>query len=194
MRLLVFELPLEDRHAAPLPLDAPAEIRGWTWFEPFTDNEKLVMLSDAGILGLFGIHQPGNKDKALFPLLKPGGLDLSPFLRPAGEETTSRGRSQVVHGQGSDLWMLAHGRLQQMQLLWGQESGPLAAPGWDVPLVLGSPLHAPQRFEDRSGRSTFYLVTQPLQRQTCLASAVSDEGKLLWQRSSAWFVRANRCG
>jgi outer membrane protein assembly factor BamB len=182
MRLRVFELPVEDRHAVPLSLDPPAEIRGWTWFEPYNDGEKMVVLSDAGICGLFGIRQAGNKDNALFPLLKPGGLDLSPFLRPAGEETNLRGRSQVVRVQGGDLWVLAHGRLQQMQLLWNDKQGPQAVPGWVDPVVLGSPLHAPQPVEDRTGRSTFFLVTQPLEQQVCLASAVSDEGKLLWQR------------
>jgi outer membrane protein assembly factor BamB len=182
MRLRVFELPLEDRHAAPLALDPPAEIHGWTWFEPYQDGEKMVVLSDAGILGLFGIRQAGNKDNALFPLLKPGGLDLSPFLRPAGEAPASRGRSVVVQVQSDDLWVLAHGRLRQLQLAWNDKSGPVAVPGWEAPRVLGSPLHAPQCIPDRTGRSTFYLVTQPLERQTSLASGVDDTGKILWQR------------
>ncbi len=182
MRLRVFELPIEDRHAAPKNLDPPAEIAGWTWFEPYNDGEKIVIVSDAGILGLFGIKQAGNKDQALFPILKPGGLDLSPFLGPAGEETSLRGRSQVVQMQDRLLWVLAHGRFQQMELLWSDPEGPKAFTGWNPPLVLGSPLHAPQTVEDRTGRVTFYLVTQPLERQTSLASAVSDEGKLLWKR------------
>jgi outer membrane protein assembly factor BamB len=182
MRLRVFQLPLRDRHAAPLDLKQPAELKGWTWFEPYHDGEKLAVLSDAGKLGLFGIRQPGNLDQALFPLLKPGGLDLSPFLGARSEAARERGRAQVVHMQDNDLWVLAHGCLQQVQLLWKDPIGPLAKPGWPKPPVLGSPLHAPQPIEDRAGRSTFFLVTQRLDRQICIASAVDDEGHKLWQR------------
>ncbi|HEY7311853.1 MAG TPA: PQQ-binding-like beta-propeller repeat protein [Gemmataceae bacterium] len=182
MSLRVFQLPLRDRHAAPLDLNPPARLNGWTWFEPYHDSEKVVVLSDAGILGLFGIKQVGNRDQALFPLLKPGGLDLSPFLRAGADVLPARGRAQVVHVQDNDLWILAHGRLQQVQLLWNDAVGPRAVAGWPKPLRLGSPLHAPQRIEDRDGRSTFFLVTQPLDQQTCIASKVNDDGRILWQR------------
>lgn len=183
MRLQVWELPLQDRHAAPLDLRPPAQLEGWTWFEPYQDGEKLVVLSDAGILGLFGIRQVGNSDQALFPLLKPGGLDLSRFLGVPRGGRRERGRSQVVHVQGDDLWVLAHGRLQQVGLRWNNATGPQADAGWDSPRVLGSPLHAPQRVEDlRTSRTTFFLVTQPLEQQTCLATAITGEGRTLWQR------------
>jgi hypothetical protein len=165
-----------------LELNPPAELDGWTWFEPYHDGEKMAVLSDAGFLGLFGIRQVGNKDQALFPLLKSGSLDLSPFLGTGPDAMRERGRAQVVHMQDNDLWMLAQGRLQRVELLWKDPVGPLAAAGWPKPLVLGSPLHAPQRIEDRDGRATFFLVTQPLGQQTCLASAVSDDGRILWQR------------
>jgi outer membrane protein assembly factor BamB len=183
MSLKVFELPLQDRHALPVELKPPARLEGWTWFEPYQDGEKLAVLSDAGMLGLFGIRQAGNSDQALFPLLPSGSLNLSPFLGVTRDGRRERGRSQVVQMQGDDLWVLAHGRLQQVQLRWNNATGPQAVPGWDSPRVLGSPLHAPQRVEDpRTNRSTFFLVTQPLERQTCLASALDDEGHTLWQR------------
>jgi outer membrane protein assembly factor BamB len=183
MSLKVFELPLQDRHAAPLELKPPARLEGWTWFEPYQDGEKLAVLSDAGMLGLFGIRQAGNSDQALFPLLPSGSLDLSGFLGVTRGARRERGRSQVVQMQGEDLWVLAHGRLQQLQLLWKNPLGPQAFAGWDSPRVLGSPLHAPQRVEDhRTNRATFFLVTQPLERQTCMASALDDEGHTLWQR------------
>ncbi|MGH7168779.1 MAG: hypothetical protein ACRELG_00685, partial [Gemmataceae bacterium] len=183
MRLRVFELPLPDRHAAPQSLKPPARLAGWPWFEPYQDGEKLAVLSDAGILGLFGIRQLGNRDQALFPMLQPGGLDLSPFLQGERELPRERGRAQVVHMQGNDLWVLAHGRLQQVHLGWKDATGLQASPGWKESLALGSPLHEPQRLEDRkTGRSTFILVTQSLEQQTCRASAMGEEGKILWQR------------
>lgn len=182
MRLRVFELPLRSRFAAPLSLDAPARLAGWTWFEPKQDGEKLAVLSDAGILGLFGIRQAFNRDQALFPMLRTGGLDLSPFLQSERKMPLERGRAQVVHMEGNDLWVLAHGRLQRVHLGWKDTTGLQASPVWKTPRTLGSPLHEPQRLEDRNGRSDFILVTQSLEQQICLASKVDEEGKVLWQR------------
>ncbi|MHB1423629.1 MAG: PQQ-binding-like beta-propeller repeat protein [Gemmataceae bacterium] len=189
MQLRVFELPLRDRHAAPWPLKPPARLSsGWSWFEPKEDSEKLTILSDAGILGLFGIKQKGNMDQPLFPLLHPEGLDLSLFLNPPAtlvrgrEVPRERGRAQVVHMQDDNLWVLAQGRLQQMHLDWKPETGPQAAPVWKAPLTLGSPLHESQRLEERNGRSSFFLVTQALEQQTCLATKVDENGHIQWKR------------
>jgi outer membrane protein assembly factor BamB len=186
MLLRVFELPIKDRNAAALPLDPEPRVRGWTWFPPHSDGEKVAMLSDEGYLGLFGLRQARNHDPALFPLL-PGtgtdGLSLDPFLTPEGR---SRGRAQVVHVQGDDFWVLAHGKFQRLQVALDGRRGPLPVPGWKAPLTLGSPLHASRVEEDRlSGRPTMFLVTQPLNQQVCLATAVADDeegGRILWQR------------
>ncbi len=188
MRLSVYELPLQDPHAAPLTLSSQAQLAGWTWFEPKEDGEKLAVLSDAGILGLFGIKQLGNNDPALFPLLRSGELDLSSFLHQSAaagkgrELLRERGRSLVAHMRSNDLWVLAHGRFQQLHLRLDPAAGPQAVSMWKAPLELGSPLHEPQRQEDRNGRSTFFLVTQALNQQTCLATAVGEDGRILWQR------------
>src|SRR3954453_7829432 len=72
MQLRVFKLPLTDPHTKPQDLDPPPRVPGWTWFQPYHDGEKLVMMSDTGVLGLFGIRQLRNRDPALFPLLQPG--------------------------------------------------------------------------------------------------------------------------
>jgi outer membrane protein assembly factor BamB len=186
MHLRVFELPVKDRESAPVPLAPEPRVRGWTWFPPHSDGEKLAMLSDEGYLGLFGIRQARNHDPALFPLL-PGtgtdGLSLDPFLTPEGR---SRGRAQVVHVQGDDFWVSAHGKLQRLQVALDARRGPLPVPGWSAPLSLGSPLHASRVEEDRqTGRPTMFLVTQPLNQQICLATAVMDDekaGRILWQR------------
>jgi outer membrane protein assembly factor BamB len=213
--LRVFKLPLQDGHDPELTLKPPARFSGWTWFAPKQDGERLAIVSDAGTLGLFGIRQQGNDDQALFPALQPGGLDLSPFLRermdngewkvesrdnaplstspsPLSPLRAERGRSQVVSMQGDDLWVLAHGRLQQMELRLQEAHGPQALPRWPKPLMLGSPLHASRRVEDRdSGRSTFFLVTQALDKQTCLATAVEEGGKILWQRQLGLVCQAD---
>jgi hypothetical protein len=186
-RLRVYELPLSDPHQQPKELDPDARLEGWTWFRPYYDEEKIAAVSDRGRLGLFGIVQANNKDQALFPMLSPGGLDLSPFLALSGggaSRRAVRARAQVVHAQGDDFWVLANGRLQRINLAWSGRSGPQAVAGWDRALPVGSPLHESQVAEDpRRGRATLFVVTQPLDRQTCVATAVDDEdGTVRWQR------------
>jgi outer membrane protein assembly factor BamB len=184
MVLKVFELRevLENRNAAPLALGPQLRLAGWTWSRPYLDDEKVAMLTDQGVLGLFGIRQANNhQDPALFPLLQPGGLKLDKFLPP---EAAGRARAQVVHVQGDDVWVLAYGQMQRLQLAWSATEGLKPVAVWSRPRELGSPLHASQVLEDRqTGRSTLVVVTQPLAQQTCLATAVDDEtGTVLWQR------------
>jgi hypothetical protein len=180
MRLRVYDLPVTDRHAAERRLNPVAGLDGWTWFRPHADAEKLVLLSDTGMLGLFGIRQALNADQALFPWLPVGGIDLAGAF--GGERR--RGRSEVVRMEGDDLWALAAGRLQRLRLAWGQEEGPRLAPAWNEPLPVGSPLHASQSLSDPvTGRTTLFLVTQPALRHFCLATSVDDEeGKVNWRR------------
>jgi hypothetical protein len=190
VRLRVYELPLVSPHQEPRRLDPEARLDGWSWFRPYQDQEKIVTVTDQGKLGIFGIRQANNKDQPLFGLLSTGGLDLGPFLglAAAGPAARSpgalRGRSQVVYGQGDDLWVLAEGRLQRIDLGWDARQGRHAAAGWQQPLSLGSPLHESQITEEiRRGRSTLFLVTQPLDQQVCVATAVDDEdGRVQWQR------------
>jgi outer membrane protein assembly factor BamB len=171
----------------PEPLDPAPRVNGSTWFQPYYDDEKLAMLSDRGMLGLFRIRQVRNNDPALFPLYPAGagGFDLEPLLLRgrAGPLHPAPGKAEVVQVDGTDFWVLVHGRLDRLQLVW-KATGPhmVHAPLWKEPLVLGSPLHASQ-VEDLAGRPTLFLVTQPLDRAVCLATAVDQEtGNVVWQR------------
>ena len=174
----VYRLPLQDKDQPPEKLDPPPAVPGWTWFPPAHDGEKVAMLGDTGVLGLFGIRQSRNlNDPPLFPLLPK--FDLA-----AGAAAKDRGRSEVVEMQDQDLCVLARGRLQRLLLELNAVVGPRLEPAanWEAP-VLGSPLHASQVEPHPLGGATLYLVTQPLQQQTCLATAVDDrEGDVLWQR------------
>jgi outer membrane protein assembly factor BamB len=154
-------------------------LRGWPWFPPFRDPEKLVTVTDAGVLGLFGIVQAHNKDDALFPLIRlPDTEEGTIELTGHG---TARGRAQVVHAQDSDLWVLARGRLLRYSLAL-DETGPRVLPDllWKQPLDLGSPLHESQSDDDGT---TFFLVTQSTDGHACLATAVDAKtGHVRWQR------------
>src|SRR5262249_5998175 len=150
IRLRAFELPLTDGHQVPLPMNPEPRLNGWTWFQPQRDPEKLVSLSDRGLLGLFGIKQANTKDQALFPMLAAGGLSLDPF-RPgtaAAAADPGRGRSQVVQVHGDDVWVLARGQMQRLAIAWNNSAGPRPVACWKEPLPLGSPLHASQIEED----------------------------------------------
>ena len=178
-RMRVYRLPLQDKDQQPEKIDPEPVVPGWTWFPPTYDGEKVAMLGDAGVLGLFGIRQSRNlNDPPLFPML-PKNIDLVPAAA-----ARDRGRSEVVEMQDQDLCVLARGRLQRLSLGLSAAAGPRLEPAahWEAP-ALGSPLHASQVEPHPLGGATLYLVTQPLKQQTCLATAVDNrEGDILWQR------------
>jgi hypothetical protein len=183
IRLRVFDLPVESSDARELPLRPPATLEGWTWFDPYQDPEKLILLSDAGRIGLFGIKQAHNRDQAVFPLLPGGSLDLGPMLFPnPAQVSRARGRSEIVQAQGDDLWVLASDRLQRLRLAWGNAVGPKVVPVWRDAVPVGSPIHASQALDD-FGRTSLLTVTQPPRRSCVEVSHLDDDnGKLFWRR------------
>lgn len=186
-RLRAFALPIADRHAPPALRQEP-RLSGWPWFRLHHDPEKIALLSDAGVLGLFGIRQRNNTDEPIFPLLngpeqiagQPNpGVPLANWLPP---DPRGKGRALVAHVQAEDLWVIVHGKLQYLRVGWGAAQGPQIVPGWNQPLEIGSPLHDSQVEENRNG-ATLYLVTQALARPTCVATAVdAATGQVHWQR------------
>jgi outer membrane protein assembly factor BamB len=168
MKLRVFGLPIEGSDSPPL-LQPDPRVRGWSWFRPYFDSEKLAFVTDAGVFGLFGINQVGNVDRAIFP----------EFQEEANlvEGAASLGRAQVVHASENDFWVVANGELQKLHFdLFGQKRIPL----WTAPLPLGSPLHTSQYDE---ATKTIVVVTRNLVRQIDLVTAVgADDGKIRWQR------------
>jgi outer membrane protein assembly factor BamB len=178
--LRLFQLPAGGDSAEQVAMKAPARVRGWTWFTPYHDGEKVVCLSDAGRLGLFGLRQPRNDDSPLFPLVPPpageehSGIDLTALLG-AQHSGVSRDRAMVAHVQGDEFWVLSQGQLQRLALGLSRKEGPRADPLWKKPLGLGSPLCGPQVLEGPTGQ-LLYLVTQPVKRPVCLVTAVDPDG------------------
>jgi outer membrane protein assembly factor BamB/TolA-binding protein len=161
------------------PLKMPdRRLRGQPWFPPFRDPEKLVTVTDAGVLGLFGIKQLRNQDPQLFPMVRLAGQEEGTFELTG--QGAARGRAQVVFGRGEDLWVLARGRLQRYLLTLDPKDGPRVTPGWTQARDLGSPLHESQLDDDET---TLFLVTLSPSGQVCLATAVDTEtGQVRWQR------------
>jgi outer membrane protein assembly factor BamB len=181
--LRLFPVPVLRPDTRPLALNL--RVRGWTWFPPREDGEKLAVATDRGVLGLFGIKQKDNRDPFLFPMLgtfPPGGYVLEGSAKAGVGD--AGGRAELVHLDESNFWVLAQGRLHRLRLVLGQNGWKLTEE-WDNPVPLGTPLHAPQVAERRT---TLFLVTRLGGGQTCLATAVEGEAeatdptKVKWQR------------
>src|SRR5262249_44331526 len=126
VELQTYRLPLLDSNARPLTMEPAPRTRGWTWFPPYHDPEKLALATDAGVFDLFGIGQLRNQDAPLFRVLHQearGG--------PSADALGRRGRSQVVHVQENDFWVLAQGRLQRLRLTFDRRSGPRVISVWE---------------------------------------------------------------
>ncbi|HLJ97471.1 MAG TPA: PQQ-binding-like beta-propeller repeat protein, partial [Gemmataceae bacterium] len=172
MKLRAFRLPIDNPDAPPEPPEP--RIRGWSWFRPYHDGERLAFATDAGMVGLFGINQLRNEDTPLFPELPPPPEERKPRAS-APEAHLIRG--QVVHVVENDFWILADGKLERQHFdPFRQQMIPV----WETPLVLGSPVHAAQVDESEK---TLFVVTQDLNRQIYLATAVAaEDGIIKWQR------------
>jgi hypothetical protein len=181
--LRLYALPVTRPRAAPLALKV--RLKGWSWFPPREDSEKLAVATDQGVLGVYGIKQKDNRDDLLYPILggfPPGGYVLE-GAEKAGPDDLS-GRAELVHLDESNFWVLARGRLHRLQFALGIDGWKMTEL-WENPLPLGSPLHEAQV---ATGRNILFLVTRAGAGQTCLASAVEaeaeadDTSKVKWQR------------
>ncbi|GIW83010.1 MAG: hypothetical protein KatS3mg105_4817 [Gemmatales bacterium] len=161
--LAVFSLPLAGELAEPLL--RTRSVNGWPWFSPFVDGEQFVQMTDAGVLSIFGIQQPRNKDKELF-------LQI--------EKTFSSGqqRSQVAHVVEDDLWLLDDGRLR---LLHHDRYYQRLVESWSV--EVGQPLH--EAYVD-IGEEVLYLATRLNSTGIHQALAVDirsvKQPRILWRR------------
>jgi hypothetical protein len=166
-----YALPLA--HHEPKPGEPIVTLSGVS-APPWLDAQRLAVMTDAGMLSLWGVRQPGTRDPLLFPLLQ------SDFLVDAGKRA---GRCQVVHADAESLWTLVRGRLQRIESAFDPMKGPKLLAPWTQPPRLGDALHEVQVRRETGGRTILYLTTQAPDRPTCLCCAVSaDDGKILWQR------------
>src|SRR5262249_51465346 len=139
----------------PLTMNPEPRMRGWIWFPPHQDAEKVIQVTDDGRLALVGVKQRRTQDNPLFMLVLPNprdkglGLDLEELLKPDAFEKKERSRAQIAYAAEPDnFWVLAHGKLMRLGLLMSAKSGPKVQSGWDNGAIsLGSPLHDSQMFK-----------------------------------------------
>lgn len=152
--------------AAPV---ASLPVPGWVAFPPVTDGERLAVATDTGHVRLFGVNQPGNADKALFPLPAPPpvpGPDrpVPALLLPVEEAT---------------YWALVSGRLQKARLALVPSKGQEVVFA-GAPLEAGEPVHAAQL---NARRDTACAVVRSLNSSGVRAVAFDPrDGEVRWQR------------
>lgn len=172
-RLRAFDLETGQGVQTP-PVKAEVSLRGWSWFQPYCDGEKIALATDAGLLGLFGINQMRNLDSPIFPILPEQQMVVGPV-----PDSVPQGRAQVVHAGENNCWVLAQGELGRWQLALDRQKGLQLSRRWRL-AGLGHPLQAGQ--VDAAGE-TLFVATRELGRSTCLATAVEAEsGRIKWQR------------
>ncbi|MBA4067242.1 MAG: hypothetical protein C0501_26750 [Isosphaera sp.] len=167
------EPPPADGKAPPetpaVPAVEPA-VPGWVWFPPATDGEWLAVVTDAGQLRLFGVNQPGNFDKALFPV-------PAPALPPPPDGTAVPGL--VLLGDESEFWALANGVLQRFRvsLIPTKELGGTPV---EPKVPVGVPTQAPQL---NAARDAACLVVRSADGAGHRAVLVSlRDGEVRWKR------------
>jgi outer membrane protein assembly factor BamB len=202
MRLRVFPLPIEDSHT---PAFQPEpEVQGWSWLTPYCDGETLLLATDEGILGIFGVKQYQNDDPPLFAAIQqdkvlppppPGNVDLFADVRKnlARERDATRAeRAQVVRTAENFFAVLIRGELQLLHFdLFRQRVArvwPRADSDQNVqPLRLGFPLHGSQLADNGH---TLIATTQLADGRTCRVTAVNmDNGTIHWQRQLGMVVQ-----
>jgi hypothetical protein len=171
MKLRAFPLTAPDKPPAIAgDVPAPVALNGWSWFPPFCDAEKLAVVTDRGVLGLFGLRQSGNLDVPLF-VLPPDPLVATTGNAPA--------RGQVVYADEGSLWFIARGTLHHLRVGFDAEKGLKFVPT-GTPVPLGEPTQATQ--VNARGDAAL-VVTQTSGAASCRATAIDlRTGTVRWQR------------
>jgi outer membrane protein assembly factor BamB len=166
-----YELPLKQHDQKPVdPVVSMSALSA----PPWPQADRLAVVTQTGMLSLWGLKQKGTRDAELFPLLK-HGFPIEASKQP--------GRCQVVYADAENYWTLTRGRLQRVQTTFDAKDGPGLLARWPHAIVLGNLLHPAQARHEPDGRTILYLTTQAEEHPTCLCSAIdADDGKILWQR------------
>ena len=184
MKLRVIPVPAADNGT--IAKQWQKSIRGWSWFPPYADSERLAQVTDAGVFGLYGVGTRVGEALDVFPVTREENLSGS----PSGGRQPSEGRALIVHAGAERFWVLAGGVLHKLLLTFDRQEGPkllerpVADPG------LGSALHAAQERTSADGKTTLFLGTQTDAGQATLASALdARRGTVAWQRQLGLLCR-----
>ncbi len=156
-------------------LERDLRLPGTLSFPPQHDAESILLATDEGTLHRIGIRQPGNGvDPLLFPLT-PAEIALD--APPRGQAM----KSQVVHVDAENIWVMSAGRLQRLRQSFSPQSGPAVKAVWPRGTRLGEPLHAAHVHADAEGTILFLTTVDAETGANSLTAVDGDTGKIFWQ-------------
>ncbi len=151
-----------------VPVAEPT-VPGWVSFNPASDGERLAVCSDTGAFRIFGVNQPGNTDKPLFPYPPP----------PAGPALDRPIPGLVIPVEEATYWVIVSGELRRARLTVAPTRGQEIVFAGD-PIPVGEPVHAAQL---NARRDTACVVLRSLNSAGCRALAFDlNTGEIRWQR------------
>lgn len=154
----------------PLAVMVDLALKGWSWFPPVSDNERLTVVTDRNEFRIFGINQPGNMDPALFPQPSPN------IPEPAADEPI---RGLVVPAEEGAYWVLVNGALSKYRLtLLPAEGQKLVQAGASLPI--GEPTQ-PAQLNSRRDTVCFVVSSGDSAGSRAVAVRLQD-GAPRWQR------------
>lgn len=148
---------------------AALPVPGWVAFPPVSDGERLALVTDTGHVRLFGVNQPGNADKPLFPLPAPPAVGNSE--RPAP--------GLLVPVEEATYWAVVGGQILKTRLALVTNRGQEVVFA-GTPLPAGEPVHGAHV---NARRDTVCVVVRSLTSSGARAIAFdSRTGDVRWQR------------
>ena len=153
--LQCYLLPVTNSHVPALPLGD--KLTGRIEQAPVCNPEHFSLITDAGAFAVYGLRQRDNHDAEIFPMLAP---DSTSQIGLGSSTYENAGRPMIVHADGQNFWIAAHGRLHHLQI------GMSTQDGWKIIArslalePLGFPLQPAQVVVDEQGRTVVYLVTE----------------------------------
>lgn len=154
----------------PLPPAAELPLNGWAWFAPVSDSERLTVVTDRNQFRIFGINQPGNNDKPLFPVPSPA------IPEPPGDAIV---RGLVVPAEEGAYWVLVGGSLLKYRLTLLPDRGLTLIPA-GAGLPIGEPTQ-PAQLNARRDTACFVVGSANSSGSRAVAVKLRD-GEPLWQR------------
>ena len=151
------------------PLGGSVGIAGHLQFPPYTNGERIAVVTDAGAFGLFGTNQPGNQDANIFAV---------PSV-PLPTDTKNPLAGQVISGEEDTYWAVSRSKLYRLRVGVNMKDG-LQVSASGLPQPAGIPVQAVQL---NARRDVVLIVVRSEDSDGVRAIAFDPrDGRQRWQR------------
>ncbi|QEL17011.1 outer membrane protein assembly factor BamB family protein [Limnoglobus roseus] len=155
------------------PAGGSVGIAGHVQFPPFTDGERIAVVTDAGAFGLFATNLPGNQDANIY------ALPIDTKNPVAGQVASGKVAGQVASGEEDTFWAVSRSKLYNLRVGIKADKGfQVRASG--LPQPAGIPVQGAQL---NSRRDTLLIVIRSDDSDGVRAFAFDPrDGRQRWQR------------